>query len=316
MRVESGLVASQNYTPTSFVPSKTHFSKDAELAEKFIEAAANPLGLSETFASRRGIDMTVAGLSLSRLSRAAVSESRSDKDFDGYFVGANGQTFAPGTNLNDIPAVTPSNGVTNNETLIYINGISTDVERQTQSLQSIADVTGSRTIGIHNSTQGGLLDVVQSLGDKLDLGSNPAVDTLADTVYNEITAGRSVHLFAHSQGGIITSRALQDVSNRLRLEDGLSKREAENLLSNVKVETFGGASRRYPDGPQYVHYVNRRDLVPQLFGLREFLNPFANEGRGAVTHYFSEGSGFLAHGLEDIYLKERVPFEQARQNNF
>ncbi len=331
MRVENGFVPAQLLEPIA--PLKNiHFSKDAEIAEKTIKMATAGVGdalnfggssgLNDTFASRRGVDL-ITNLTMRKISGAVnaaelrqTSRAASDRQFDGHLVGANGQTFAPGTAVADVPAVEPRAGARNNETLIYINGISTNKDAQAASLQAIADTTGSRTIGIHNSTQGGLLDVVQSLGDKLDIGNNPAVNTLADTVYDEIKAGRPVHLVAHSQGGIITSRALTDVYNRLRTEDGMSRRAARDLMSNIKVETFGGASKRYPDGPQYVHYVNRRDAVPQLFGLRQFLNPFADAGRGAVTHHFSAGSGIMAHGFEDIYLPERVPFEQARRGDF
>jgi len=121
---------------------------------------------------------------------------------------------------------------------------------------------------------------------------------------------------AHSQGAIITSRALTDVKNRLMAEDGMSRQDAERLMSNIKVETFGGASRRFPDGPQYVHYVNRNDGVPQAFGLRSWLNPFAHAGRDVVTHYFREGKPLVSHGFEEFYLPERVPFNDARQGKF
>ena len=268
---------------------------------------------NEIFASRTGLSTNLNPLTL-RLRND--SSPPSDKEFDGFFVGANGQTFEADTTLNDIPAVTPQGGVRNNETLIYVNGIQTDVAGQSQSLQAIADNSGSRVVGIHNSTGSIFGDLLQSLGDKLDIGKNPAVDTLADTVYDELTTGRDVHLMAHSQGAIITSRALTDVKNRLMLEDGMSRSEAENLLNNVKVETFGGASRRYPDGPQYVHYVNRNDGVPQSFGLRSWLNPFAHAGSDAVTHYFREGKPLISHGFEKFYLPERVPFEQARAGRF
>ena len=268
--------------------------------------------LSDVFASRTGLSTALNPLSL-RLQR---EEPPSDKQFDGHFVGANGQTFGPGTRLSEIPAVTPAGGARNNETLIYVNGICTNVAGQTNSLQAIADTTGSRVIGVHNATEGFGSDVLQSLGDKLDIGRNPAVDTLADTVYNELRAGRDVHLMAHSQGALVTSRALQDVKNRLMLEDGMSRREAEALMNNIQVETFGGASRRYTDGPQYVHYVNRNDGVPQALGLRSWLNPFAHAGRDAVTHYFRDGKPLVSHGFEEFYLPERVPFEAARQGNF
>ena len=284
--------------------------REAETVGNFVGNTTESLG--DVFASRMGLSTALNPLTL----RLQPEETPSDKQFDGHFVGANGQTFAPGTALSEIPAVTPNGGVRNNETLIYVNGIQTNVVGQANSLQAIADNTGSRVIGVHNATGSFIGDVAQSLGDKLDIGNNPAVDTLADTVYNELKAGRDVHLMAHSQGAIITSRALQDVKNRLMLEDGMSRQNAERLMNNIKVETFGGASRRFTDGPQYVHYVNRNDGVPQAFGLRSWLNPFAEPGRDAQTHYFREGKPFVSHGFEQFYLPERVPFEQARQGNF
>jgi hypothetical protein len=284
--------------------------RDISTVNNFVENTTE--SLSDVFASRTGLSTALNPIAM-RFSR---EETPSDRQFDGQFVGANGQTFDPNTPLGEIPAVEPAGGVRNNETLIYVNGIKTNVAGQSNSLQAIADNTGSRVVGVHNATAGFGADVLQSLGDKLDIGNNPAVDTLADTVYDELRAGRDVHLMAHSQGAIITSRALQDVKNRLMLEDGMTRSQAEALMNNVRVETFGGASRRYPDGPQYVHYVNRNDGVPQAFGLRSWLNPFAHAGDGAVTHYFREGRPIVSHGLEEFYLPERVPFEQARAGNF
>ncbi len=285
--------------------------KESKRSAIFLTKRAENIG--DVFASRRGLSTFLNPLSL-RLPN--LFPSNPDKEFDGALVGANGQTFAPDTPLSDIPAVTPNGGVRNNETLIYVNGIQTDVAGQTRSLQAIADNSGSRVIGVHNATGTFAGDLLQSLGDKLDIGRNPAVDTLADTVYNELRAGRDVHLMAHSQGAIITSRALTDVRNRLMLEDGMSRQAAENLMNNIKVETFGGAARRYPDGPQYVHYVNRNDGVPQSTGLRSWLNPFAHAGKDAVTHYFREGRPLVSHGFEEFYLPERVPFDAARQGRF
>ena len=280
-----------------------------------IETTKDPNeSIETTHASKTGMAAAVA--------KASVEESFAkqaeidDRQFDGHFVGSNGQTYSPDTPLSEIDAVMPANGITNDRTVVQVNGINTDVASQAASLQAIADQTGSRVIGVHNSTAGTIRDLAQSLGDKLDIGNNPAVTTLADTIMSELKAGREVDLMAHSQGAIITSRALTDVRNQLQLEDGLTRQQAENLLSNVDVETFGGASRRYPDGPNYVHYVNRNDAVPQLFGLREFFNPFAQRGEDAVMNYFREGNFGVgeAHAFS-TYLGQRVPFEQARQGN-
>jgi len=238
-----------------------------------------------------------------------------DKAVDGYLLGADG-AVPPNTPLRDVNAVVPQGGVRNNETLIYTNGILTNTEAQARGLQAIADQTGSRVIGVRNATENILVDSDQTLSDKLGIGNNPAVDTLADTVYSELRAGNSPHLIAHSQGAAITSRALSDVKNRLTAEDGMSRQDAERLLSNVRVETFGGAARRYPDGPQYVHYLNRNDAVPMGLGVRDWLNPLAHPGKGSVTHFFEDGGPFTSHGFEQFYLNRRVPFEEARQGKF
>jgi len=244
-----------------------------------------------------------------------------DRVYDGQFVGANGQTFPPGTPLSQIPAVTPKNNPNPTKTIIYVNGIMTPKEAQSSDLQAIADKTGARTIGIHNATEGFVTDLAQCVKDKLDKGRNPAVDTLADTLYSELKAGRSVDLMGYSQGGLVTSRALKDVYNRLRIEDGMSKADVEKTMSRLNVETFGAAAATYPDGPKYVHYVNNRDMVPTLFGLGGSVDPVAflkDAGKGAVVHRFGDGglNVIANHMLQDTYLKHRVPFEDARAGKF
>jgi hypothetical protein len=239
-----------------------------------------------------------------------------DKVHDGKFVGAGGQTFPPGTPLSSIPGVTPRNNPNPTETILYVNGISDTKDKQAGSLQHIADATGAKLVGVHNATEGMVKDLAQSVKDKLDKGTNPAVDTMADTIYSELKAGRSIHVMGHSQGGLILSRALNDVSRRLRSEDGLSQADAEKLLGRVNVETFGGAAGRYPDGPKYVHYINNQDKVPTLFGLGDGDSPldFARHaGRDAVVRRYDHGSGFDGtHTLTTAYLPYRLPFDEAR----
>jgi len=243
--------------------------------------------------------------------------SKPDRAFDGHLVGAGGQTFKPGTPLSQVPGVTPRNNPNPTQTFVYVNGISNDKDTQFRSMQQIADATGGKVVGIHNATEGMAADLAQCVKDKMDKGHNPAVDSLADTVYTELKAGRGVHLMAHSQGGLITSRALQDVANRLRIEDGMSKGDVEKLMGKVNVETFGGAAGRYPDGPKYVHYVNNKDIVPTWFGQGngKGVDDWAlrDGGKGAVVRRFEHGSGISGtHGLNEAYLPQRVPFDQAR----
>ncbi|NTX07895.1 hypothetical protein HUA74_39275 [Myxococcus sp. CA051A] len=244
-----------------------------------------------------------------------------DKVYDGKLVGAGGQTFEPGTPLSDIPAFTPKNNPNATATLIYTNGMRTEKDKQARELQALADETGMRTIGVHNSTEGTVGDLLQAVKDKLGKGTNPAVDTLADAVYGELKAGRDVHLVGYSQGGLITSRALSDVARRLRIEDGMSPEQVQQTMSKLNVETFAAAACTYPDGPNYVHYINNRDAVPTLFGLGgkgwSPADMLRHAGKDAKVHYFSEDTVFSgAHSLVDTYLNHRVPFEQARAGEF
>ena len=249
------------------------------------------------------------------------AKAPSEKSLDGMMVGAGGQTFAPGTPLSQIPGVTPANNPNPSKTIIYVNGILTNKAGQSSDLQAIADKSGAKAIGIHNSTEGVVKDLLQCVKDKLDKGTNPAVDTLADTVYSELKAGKDVHLMGYSQGGLITARALFDVEQRLRIEDGMSKGDTEKMMGRINVETFGAASTKYPDGPKYVHYINNRDVVPTVTGLGGSIDPLKflkDAGKGAVVHRFGEGGINLGknHSLQQTYLQHRVPFEQARANQF
>jgi len=265
-----------------------------------------------------------------------------DRQFDGMLVGAWPNTYAPGTPLDQIPAVTPSAGSPGadsagnsdaGKTVLYVNGIVTDLGGQAVEMQQIADQTGMRVIGIHNSTEGAVADIAECVSDKLAMvedfaeavtgtsrkGSNPAVDTLADTMYTELMAGRDVHVMGYSQGALITARALRDLASRLRIEDGLPQAQVEQLMSRINVETFGGAGAIFPDGPRYVHYVNTRDIVPMAFGQGNGLDPLRHAGRDAVVHTFTEARPFKfvqAHDLDETYLKHRVPFEDARNGDF
>jgi hypothetical protein len=258
---------------------------------------------------------------VAELERLFGGNSKPDRLFDGQFVGTQGQTFPPGTSLGQIPGVTPKGNPNPSETILYVNGIMTPLEGQLKEMQAIADTSGAKVVGIHNSTQGLVTDLAQCVADKLDKGTNPAVDTLADTVYSELKAGRDVHLMGYSQGGLITARALFDVANRLRIEDGMSKAQVEELMSHLKVETFGAASTKYPDGPQYVHYINEADPVPTLTGLGGSLDPLAflkDAGKDAVVRRFTDGNlnPISNHMLDTLYMKHRVPFEEARAGQF
>jgi hypothetical protein len=305
--------------PTSPTPARSTATALKNPIGSVLDAAKEGLADLPRFV-KMGADVFEAS-HLSELRRIFGGDAKPDRMSDGKFVGAKGQSFPPGTPLKDIPAVTPLDNPNPSKTILYVNGIMTPTAGQLHEMQSIADTADARVIGIHNATQGLVADLAQCVTDKLDKGTNPAVDTLADTVYGELKAGREVHLMGYSQGGLITARALFDVERRLRIEDGMSKGQVEQLMSKLSVETFGAASTRYPDGPKYVHYVNNADAVPTLTGLGGSIDPAAflkDAGKGAVVHRFTDGNlnPISNHMLDTLYMKHRVDFDEARAGRF
>lgn len=235
---------------------------------------------------------------------AARTASVPDTAYDGKFVGANGQTSNTAAG---VQPVRPNNGTTpTGKTVFYVNGIQTDLAAQQASLQVIANRTGANVIGIHNSTEGFAKDVGQSALDKANLGTNPPVDTLANAIYNAAKKGEQINVLAHSQGGLITSRAVQNATNRLR-EDGLSSKQARDLLSkSVNIQTFGGASLTYPPGPNYRHLVNTADPVPELLGkgdLPDKNTVFFTDNRAG----FNPLRIFDNHSFDNVYASRIRP---------
>ncbi|WP_224248766.1 lipase family protein [Hyalangium gracile] len=265
-----------------------------------------------------------------------------DLQYDGMLVGSGGVDasgkpvilmYPPDTAISDVQPFTPRGGVRNDETLIYTNGILTDTAGQASSLQYLADLTGSATVGVRNSTAGFLRDLAQSGVDTLNPEwLNPASVALAETVLAELSQGKPIHLVGHSQGGLVTSNALKIVDSILKgtpQETGFDARTLDTMrqgYQDMKVETFGSAAHDYPAGPHYVHYINVQDPVPSEIGLGGNIPSATVEdfqrraGGDKATVYFLNSPGnnphspLPAHDLEALYLANRVPFAEAQRN--
>lgn len=243
-----------------------------------------------------------------------AAESPAPAKLDGMLLGADGKAYPANTPYTQVPATRPASGA-GEGTLIFVNGMGETPASSRVQAQRIANATGMNVVNLYNATEGGLKDLIQSVGDTFDLGTNKAVDSLADQVYARLIAGEPVRLMAHSQGGLITSRALTDVRNRLVAEGGLTRAQAEERLGLVGVETLGSAAPSWPDGPRYVHYVNRSDFVPTFLGVGRPV--FTHAGKDAEVISFGRfnpfGGWFGGDGHDSTtYLKHYVPFDDAR----
>jgi hypothetical protein len=262
------------------VPQVAKFNAVSQVLGKLHPSKASPQKASDTFQ-----------VWVDRANKAK------DKPFDGKLVGAGAQTFAPGTPLAQIPGVQPE-GKPGHGTIVYINGMLTPLTQQLQDMKDIANTTGAQVVGVHNATEGLVGDSLQSSADVAGVGKNAAVASLTQTLIAELSAGRPVHLIAHSQGAVITQRALHAVKASLGAEK----------LGLLTVETFGGAGGLYPDGPKYTHYINTKDMVPNMFGLGwdgSLRNKGAGKGAEVIHFEYTNPDTILQHLLDTAYLPRR-----------
>lgn len=193
-------------------------------------------------------------------------------------------------------------------TIVYVNGILTDKATHCTTLKAIGDATCAKVYGVYNATEGGYRDAVQTSQDRKLIaaadeghapptgsGRNPAVDTLTQLVQSKRVNGEPLELWGHSQGGAVISLALYEAKNALvgyGIPDG---------LKGVQVKSFGSAAPKWPNGPEYEHYVHINDFTPVTLGLGDNNNGDSRAGDGAKVIRFSgdpKGGQFQTDNLQ------------------
>ncbi len=215
--------------------------------------------------------------------------------------------------------------------IFYVNGIKTDTDTHCETLQLIANKTGAVTIGILNETEGMVKDIWQTAWDRftvqvenkladwgiqktVEIHENKAAKLLANVVVQRLRQGKRVEIWAHSQGGAVTSLALHRALRQLEAE-GLFpvKDDKDQLLKDaIKVVTFGSAASQWPEGlwpkgPHYTHFVHRRDATPSALGVGA-LGGWSTLGKpragGDATMVFFDGEP------PDLEEEEEPSFEE------
>ncbi|MBX7113243.1 MAG: hypothetical protein K1X64_02830 [Myxococcaceae bacterium] len=184
---------------------------------------------------------------------------------DGAWIDANGIGLPYPLSNGSLTPVRPA--YPSSETVaVFVNGILFSADQHFKSLQEVADATGFPVIGLHNATSSLFEDLIETVRQKLGYATkDPSVRALTEYLTTGLETKKEMVLIAHSQGALVISLALQNVVDAMR-KKGMTDTQIESRLKAVRVETYGGVARGFPNGPHYRHFVNRQDALPKLIG--------------------------------------------------
>jgi hypothetical protein len=126
-----------------------------------------------------------------------------------------------------------------NKRIIYVNGIGTPMIAHAYTVKLISYVSGCGVAGIYNQSGDGfkedpISDLVQCIGDKLGVSNNPATKTMAKAIFDSCVSGVYLNIVAHSQGAIITSRAVRQAIGMLLDRYGRMNTKVRALFNEVE----------------------------------------------------------------------------------
>lgn len=186
----------------------------------------------------------------------SIEGMRDFSRMDGYFIGGD-RCFYPGsTPAASIPPFKGPNPA-DNRRLFYVNGANGDPARIAQVLEAMAARSNIYVVGLFYAS-GNIKQIAQGLVPRTPKGAS--VETLHQLLRDAINANETIHIRAGSAGTFVVGEALRRMSAELtqrRLQPGKGLEQ----LDLIRVETTGSANRDFPDGPRYVHYINRLDPV-------------------------------------------------------
>lgn len=254
----------------------------------------------------------------------AAKDGQWNYSYDSFLIGNNGCLYDPkSVSIDQIPPAIDSAAGSNQQIpLWYVNGANHRADWVLPEMHLLAKNSGRPVIAIYNATMGGRFPDAISDG----LKESKVAKVLADQIVYNLTINKPVYISCSSQGAIHVSQGLHQAIDILSKK--ISKPELNKLLTKIHVETAGGAGKTFPDGPQYIHYVNTRDPVPGNAGV---LSSNAQPGKNAVIYEFTDSDDdpmepkyrwvgpltinfIYVHGF-NMYIQYRQAFDELYQKN-
>lgn len=244
---------------------------------------------------------------------------KTHKQFDGYYIGSQNQTsddshapvaFHAHSNPHEIPPITSPQGQNSEaSTRFCFNGLNTTIHEHYEFLKTLSDFHEAPLVGVHSAKMKNVRgEFKRGIDDSLDRRDNPTINTGRDLVLSTILANEPLSLIGISHGCSILTKALNRAAFLLREQKGWSTEQVEEAFALLKIETYGGATWSYPDGPQYRHYIYKPDPVPFTFGLTPLVLS-SSEHQILQEHFQNSADSFFAglqkfHSIVKMFLPE------------
>ena len=198
---------------------------------------------------------------------------------DGFFLGRDICLYDPAlVSPERVPAFRGSRAPEDGPLMFYINGANGSPWVTSVNMAALVERSQIAAVGIfYYTTQLDAADFTPRIP------SGPAVRTLKGVIDTSLARGEPLHIRADSAGTAVVSEAISHVAEDLK-RYSRQPGDWRQPLDLLRVETDGALVKSFPDGPRYIHYVNKRDLIPKL-GIDR---PSAHPGSGAVMAVFSE----------------------------
>lgn len=217
-----------------------------------------------------------------------------DVEMDGFFIGLNSCAYDPSLVTSDqVPAV-GNQYEDGGEPLFAVNGANATVVQNEIRLSALSSAKRRPVIGIYNA----VTNIAGELNKFVDI-DNAAANTVRREGFSRVVEGRKFAVIGVSQSGFMIGRGLTLLKKDLIDSFPFRYFYRQKLLNLIDVETLGTFGLFFPDGPNYVHYVNNRDILPHLAGIASHA---AHPGRGAVLatyYYYNEDCQFGMSLLEE-----------------
>lgn len=198
---------------------------------------------------------------------------------DGFFLGRDICLYDPAlVSPERVPAFRGSRAPKDGPIMFYINGANGSPWVTSVNIAALVERSQIAVVGIfYYTTQRDAADFTPRIP------SGPAVRTLKGIIQTSLERSEPLHIRAATAGTAVVSEAITQVTDDLKQ---YSRQPGDWLqpLDLLRVETVGALVKSFPDGPRYIHYVNKRDLIPKLGIDRSKAYP----GSGAVMAVFSE----------------------------